>query len=207
MNTDINLYDLQTEVNILEDVLDGKKKVTYDCCKTFLVVFRWIINAALIGVPWILISYTGVMWNIVCNVVMNHWWAGGNFWLVGNSIFALLQTLHTWFLVIEWPFYLRHTYAYRWAMSLISIIYSVWIFSDAMGVIGMDKWETDETYENYDLADMITDMFLAYNVIMHWPIALTGIVIIVKEIEMNIFQLVTTNGPADYQLSWTNAQY
>ena len=46
----------------------------------------------------------------------------------------------------------------------------------------MDKWETDETYENYDLADMITDMFLAYNVIMHWPIALTGIVIIVKEV-------------------------
>jgi hypothetical protein len=87
-------------------------------------------------------------------------------------------------------------------MSLISIIYSIWIFSDALAVIGMDKWETDDTYEKYDLADMITDMFLAYNAIMHWPIALTGIVIIVKETEMNIFQMVTTNGPADYQLSW-----
>jgi hypothetical protein len=51
-----------------------------------------------------------------------------------------------------------------------------------MAVIGMDKWETDETYEKYDLADMITDIILAYNDIMHWPIALTGIVIIIKKL-------------------------
>jgi len=103
---------------------------------------------------------------------------------------------------MEWPFYLRHTYAYRWLISLLSIIYSTWIISDGLAVIGMDKWETHDTYENYDMMDMMTDMFLAYNVIMHWPIALTGIVMIIKEIEMNIYQMVTTNGPADYQLSW-----
>jgi hypothetical protein len=87
-------------------------------------------------------------------------------------------------------------------MMMISGLYATWIFSDGMAVIGMDKWETDETYENYDLMDMMTDMFLAYNVIMHWPIALTGVVLIWKEIEMMIYQQVTTNGPADYQLSW-----
>lgn len=87
-------------------------------------------------------------------------------------------------------------------MSLASIIYTLWIFSDGMAAIGMDLWETDETYENYNLADMLTNMFLAYNAIMHWPIALTGIVLIIKETEMNIFQMVTSNGPADYQLSW-----
>lgn len=207
ISSDFNFDQMEEEAREVEEVFSGKRKVTYDCCKTFCVCFRWVANGALIGLPWLFISYTGVMWNIVCNVVMNHWWAGGNFWLVGNSIFALVQTIHTWFLVFEWPFYLRHTYALRWAISLLSIIYSLWIFSDGMAVIGMDKWETDETYQNYDLADMITDMFLAYNVIMHWPIALTGIVIITKEIEMNIFQMVTTNGPADYQLSWQNAQW
>ena len=108
---------------------------------------------------------------------------------------------------MEWPFYLRHTYALRWCISLVSILYSLWIISDAFAVIGMDKWETDDTYENYDMMDMMTDMFLAYNVIMHWPIALTGIIMVTKEIEMNIYQMVTTNGPADYQLSWANAEW
>jgi len=87
-------------------------------------------------------------------------------------------------------------------MTLLSLLYSIWIISDAFAVIGMDKWEDWETYENYDLMDMMTDMFLAYNVIMHWPICLTGFIILFKETEMNIYQMVTTNGPADYQLSW-----
>ena len=87
-------------------------------------------------------------------------------------------------------------------MLFASMTYTAWIFSDALAVIGMDKWETDETYEKYDLADMLTDMFLAYNVIMHWPIALVGIVLAIKEFEMMIYQQMTTNGPADYQLSW-----
>ena len=71
-----------------------------------------------------------------------------------------------------------------------------------MAVIGMDRWETDDVYENYKLMDVMTDMFLVYNTIMHFPIALTGLVLIWKEVEMNIYQLVTTTGPADYQLSW-----
>ena len=150
---------------------------------------------------------TGFMWNIIMNTIMNHWWAGGNFWLVGNTIFGGLLAVHLTFLVFEWPFYLRHTFAYRWVMTLLSLLYSLWITSDAFAVIGMDKWETDETYDNYDLADVLTDMFLAYNVVMHWPIAIMGYLLIAKEVEMNIYQMVTTNGPADYQLSWQNAEY
>jgi len=142
------------------------------------------------------------MWNLVLNSIMNHWWAGGNFWLVGNTVFAILQTIHTTFVVLEWPFYLRHTFAYRWLMTLLSLIYTLQIFSDGMAVIGMDRWETDDVYENYNLMDVMTDMFLVYNTIMHFPIAMTGLVLIFKETEMNIYQLVTTTGPADYQLSW-----
>lgn len=83
-------------------------------------------------------------------------------------------------------------------MTLLSLLYSLWIFSDGMAVIGMDKWETEQTYEHYDLMDLFTDMYLAYNVIMHWPVAIIGVILLIKEVEMNIYQMVTTNGPADY---------
>ena len=92
-------------------------------------------------------------------------------------------------------------------MLIVSDIYTLQLISDAMAVIGMDKWETEDTYENYTLMDMFTSMFLAYNVIMHWPIGFNTIIMNMKEIEMMIYQIFTTNGPADYQLSWKNAEW
>jgi hypothetical protein len=56
-----------------------------------------------------------------------------------------------------------------------------------MAVIGMDKWETEDTYENYTMMDMFTSMFLCYNVIMHWPIGFNTIIMNMKEIEMMIY--------------------
>lgn len=53
---------------------------------------------------------------------------------------------------------------------------------------------------------MFTNMFLAYNCLMHWPAVPVTFFMIIKEVEMTIFQLVTTNGPADYQLSWKNSK-
>ena len=124
---------------------------------------------------------------------------------MGNTIFMAVQVVHTWFLMLEWPFYLRHTFALRWIWISVGIIYSVSLFSDAMGVIGMDEWRDYDTYESYTVVDMFTNMFLAYNVLMHWPIIPITLMNIAKEVEMTIFQLVTTNGPADYQLSWKNS--
>jgi hypothetical protein len=87
---DFNLQEMEDEAKRIDGFFEGHEPVSYDFVKTFLVCFRWVFNAAFIGIPWIFISYIGVMWNIVLNVIMNHWWAGGNFWLVGNTAFALL---------------------------------------------------------------------------------------------------------------------
>lgn len=87
---DFNLDQMENEAKEIDELFKGNRKVSYDFVKTFLVTFRWVFNAAFVGIPFMFISYIGIMWNLVCNIVMNHWWAGGNFWLVGNSIFALL---------------------------------------------------------------------------------------------------------------------
>ena len=64
---------------------------------------------------------------------------------------------------------------------------------------------TDETMENYSAVDMFINMYLIYNCIIHVTIVPLNSVIILKEIQMTIFQLVTTNGPTDYQLEWAQA--
>tara|TARA_B110000285_G_scaffold195061_1_gene225085 strand:- start:42 stop:287 length:246 start_codon:yes stop_codon:yes gene_type:complete len=81
---------MEDEAKRIDGLFEGREPVSYDLVKTFIVCFRWVFNAAFIGLPWMLISWTGFMWNLILNTIMNHWWAGGNFWLVGNSAFALL---------------------------------------------------------------------------------------------------------------------
>ena len=87
---DFNLKQMEDEAKAIDELFEGKQIVSYDFVKTFLVSFRWVFNAAFIGLPWMFLSFNGMIWNLVCNVIMNHWWAGGNFWLVGNSIFAII---------------------------------------------------------------------------------------------------------------------
>lgn len=87
---DFNYFDMEHEAQEIDALFDGKRTVSYDFVKSFLVTFRWIFNAAFIGLPWLFLSTNGLIWNLCLNVVMNHWWAGGNFWLVGNTVFAML---------------------------------------------------------------------------------------------------------------------
>jgi hypothetical protein len=81
---------MEDEAKRIDGLFEGREPISYDFVKTFIVCFRWVFNAAFIGLPWMLISWIAFMWNIILNTIMNHWWAGGNFWLVGNSAFALL---------------------------------------------------------------------------------------------------------------------
>jgi|APSaa5957512535_1039671.scaffolds.fasta_scaffold181580_1 hypothetical protein len=125
-------------------------------------------------------------------------WAGGNLWLLGNTAFMFTETIHSWLLFLEWPFYLRHSILLRWWYIIVGSIYSAQLVSDFFAVVGMQDWETYDTYENYTFIDMFTTMFLAYNCLLHFPAVPITILLIAKEIEMMFFQIVTTNGPADY---------
>ena len=52
--------------------------------------FRWNLNFMFFGVPWIVVMMLCVTWNLFCNIGWFKWWAGGNFWLMGNSIYLLV---------------------------------------------------------------------------------------------------------------------
>ena len=70
--------------------------------------FRWWCNFWILGVPWAVIAALSVFWNWHFNVYWNYMWAGGNIFLVGNTIFGFLQALFSVLLVFEIPTWLRN---------------------------------------------------------------------------------------------------
>ena len=105
-------------------MIDGTKPVEFSFFKTFILSYRWFFNMIIVGLPWLYFSVASFSWNFVMNTIQNNMWAGGNIWLLGNTVFMFLQIVDTWFLMVEWPFYLRHTFALRWVWIIVGIIYS-----------------------------------------------------------------------------------
>ena len=62
--------------------------ITFDSIKNMFWLYRWLLNALFIGLPWFAISILGMLYNIYFNIVFNRIWAGGNWWLILNSLVA-----------------------------------------------------------------------------------------------------------------------
>ena len=60
----------------------------FDFKKAF-ETFRWVFNFVFIFIPYFVISIACFSWNVVLNISFNKLWAGGNLWLVGNTLFLL----------------------------------------------------------------------------------------------------------------------
>lgn len=53
------------------------------------VTLRWVLNIFWFGLPWMFFSFIFVGWNFMINILWNKWWAGGNIWLMLNTVFAI----------------------------------------------------------------------------------------------------------------------
>lgn len=73
----------------------------------WLLYFRWIINAIFIGLPFVAYEVFSITWNLVLNIWFNRWWAGGNLYLIVNTVYFLEQALNALWLVFEVPIYLE----------------------------------------------------------------------------------------------------
>lgn len=75
------------EINVIG--IDGIKTFKWDKLVKLFIAFRWVINTAFIGFPWLVWSSLMVIYNIVFNAWINKWWAKGNFWLLANTYFGI----------------------------------------------------------------------------------------------------------------------
>jgi len=50
----------------------------------------YILNVVLIAVPWTILGAVLIGWNLFLNIDFNEGWAGGNLWLIGNSVYLII---------------------------------------------------------------------------------------------------------------------
>ena len=68
---------------------DGKKHGLWD----YWDYFRWILNAAFIGLPLTIIGVVCAVLNIWTSVDWNKWWAYGNLFMISKTFYVLFQSL------------------------------------------------------------------------------------------------------------------
>jgi hypothetical protein len=147
----------------------------------FLKVFRWILNFLFIACPWTFATQLMMIYNLYFNIVWNFMWAGGNAFLIANTIFALHQTIHSVFLITEVPLWMHYNKIGRWVMVFGAMIYNfifMGVFVDFMLLLYVyDKTE-------YGFMAVFENMFFAYNLVLHFPITILNGVVILKEISL-----------------------
>jgi len=88
------------------------------------MVLKWIINLWVVGVPWVFVLVAIYGWNMYVNIFWNKWWAEGNVFLMGNTIFILTQALVSIPVMFEIPPVMRFIKPFRILSLLSAFIYN-----------------------------------------------------------------------------------
>lgn len=151
--------------------------------------FRWILNMITIGIPWTFVSQIFFAWNVLFNAKWNFLWAGGNVYLIANTVYAYVQTWMSVFLIYEIPFYMRHFKLFRFLSLCSAVVYNFLYFASVADfLILLFKQDKD----TIDIFYLMSAMFFGYNIVLHFPITIVNFVIFVKEIFMEMFQASST---------------
>jgi hypothetical protein len=152
----------------------------------FLGVFRWIINLIFIALPWMFVAQLFMMYNLWFNIKWNFLWAGGNVFLLVNTIYMIQQSIHSSFLVTELPVWMKWNKGGRWFMLVLAMLYNLFFigtFADFLLLLYVyDK-------SDYGFGYVMESMFFGYNLVIHFPIAILNTVVIFKEFSLEFLQM------------------
>ena len=96
--------------------------------------------------------------------------------------------------MLELPTYLRHAKFIRYLSILCASIYNLFILSDISSWV-LDLYAIpEETMQHANLMDVVFNMFLVYNAILHSSVVVVNTAIIAKEIELVFYQLARNTG-------------
>jgi len=170
----------------------------------FIVGIKWVFLVLFLGIPWVIFSQLCVIYNIVFNAWLNAGWAEGNLWLLFNTWYAIVQTWMSYIIVLEiYPLM-------KWGILFrIASFISAWIYNTVY-FIGLFSWATemiilpmkdDDYIDEIGVIDVVMNMMFVYNSIQHSPICFINIVIILKEIQIWLYEFAT-GGDNYFALSW-----
>jgi len=129
-----------------------------------------------------------VGWNLYFNANWNEMWAGGNVWLMANTIYILFQGFASVMLAFELPIWLLTFRVTRFWSFVLATVYNFVFFTLALEWWDMLYIVNDKT--KYDFVDIFINMCLGYNIVLHFTIIPINVFIIAKEISMEYFQFL-----------------
>ena len=91
-------------VNEFPDYYKNYKRV--DSVWEFFKLFKWILNLIFVGIPFSFVAQLFFFYNLYFNYAWNQLWANGNLFLLLNTGFCFVQTVHSSLLVAEAPFFM-----------------------------------------------------------------------------------------------------
>lgn len=87
--------------------------------------YKYVADVAFIAIPWTVTALLCISWNLWFNYSWNEVWAGGNFWLMGNTIYILYQGFASIMLAFELPIWLRTFRGSRFWSAVAALLYTV----------------------------------------------------------------------------------
>lgn len=85
---DYDTTEMKNEITeIQKHGLPGSYSIVGAWLFKLVIAFRWLINTIFIGVPWMFLAITAIVYNVGFNIMWNKWWAKGNIWLFSNTLF------------------------------------------------------------------------------------------------------------------------
>ena len=150
-----------------------------------MLAIKWIFNFFITGVPFVVYCVISIFYNLSFNIVFNDWWAEGNLFLIGNTVYLLVQAAFSMLLMFEMTMIIRWIKPLRVISVLSAFLYNLfYIFSFANWV-----WElyfADKSYLDSTSGpiDILFNMIVVYNLVLHFPIVPMNLAIILKEIQL-----------------------
>ena len=157
--------------------------------------YRYIIDVILVGLPWTIIAVLCIGWNLWFNYAWNEVWAGGNFWLIFNTLFILYQGIASIMLAFELPIWLRTFRGSRFWSGMAAIAYTVVYLANLFEWYDMLYIVKDKS--TYDFVTIFINMCLGYNIVLHSTIIPINLFIVTKEISMHFFQFLKPGAGTD----------
>lgn len=127
-----------------------------------------------------------MMYNFWFNIKWNFLWAGGNVFLLANTVYMMQMTVHSSLIVIEMPIWMGSNKWGRWFELILATIYNI-AFTGFLTDFLLLLYVYDKT--EYGFIAEFESMFFAYNLILHCPIAILNFVVIFKELSLEFIQM------------------
>lgn len=155
--------------------------------------FRWVLNFLWVGIPWVFTSQMLIVANFVFNIWLNQWWADGNFFLLFNTFFIIVETWGSYPLIFEIPWWIKHTRLIRVLVTGMAVAYTCTYFGGLAGWVYQLWFEPESQYEEYDFVSVMENMFLIYSLIFHLHILPVNFMILWKELSLEFFSMLDTD--------------